>query len=314
MNYQHGARSKNDTTKMTPDARPDCHVCGKPLQIRGRLHNGEYRYRCNDYTHTPEFKEAQSKIRMDRPKKDITAMTDIDSRPRCKVCGRPMARSGMKAGTQQWRCRRNGIICSTFLASKDGPNPGAMELRRMAETMTLEQIAEATNSTLRSTSARLREYGIKAYKPPPANPPALKINLLERAYGSREAAVEYMRRTEISVAMVEHGVQEQMAVKWEKAYGTRFRRLCKKCGEDRAYDQMAARSNGQIQRICLECYVPSKNAGKGSVPHTGHAARVMSEYDAAYGVHFARQAWSGAQGINGFRFSMMGAGDEIAWQ
>lgn len=243
-----------------------------------------------------------------RPKRDITQMTP-DGRPYCHVCGRIMSRSGMKQGSQQWRCRKNGIICSTFLASKNGPNPGAMELRRMAETMTLEQIAEATNSTLRSTSARLREYGIKPYKPPPENPPALKINLLERVYGSRDAAVEYMRRTEISAAMLEHSVQEQMAVKWEKEYRARFMRNCKKCGKNHPYDGMAKRGSGQIQRICLGCYVPSKNAGKGSVPHTGHAARVMSEYEAGFGMHYARQAWSGAQGINNYRFA--GAGQ---WQ
>ena len=240
----------------------------------------------------------------ERPKHDITAMTDVDSRPRCKVCGRPMARSGMKQGSQQWRCRKNGVICSTFLAMKDSPLPGSIVLAEMAKTKTVEQIAEACNSTIRATSARLREYGIKAQKPAVVKKPW--VTQLDRLYPSREAIVEYIAATEIGDAMIAHSVQEQMCIRWEHHYGQRFMRLCKKCCRARPYDDMAMRMNGTIQRICSDCYVPGPNAGKSMKDKTGHAARLLTEYDMGFGMEYARQPWSDAQGINNYRFSMMG--------
>ena len=232
-----------------------------------------------------------------------------DNRPICKQCGRRMARSGMKQGSQQWRCRKNGVICSTFLATKDSPLPGSMVLGDMAKTMTVEQIAEACNATIRATSARLREYGIKPYRPPVE--PKRKTTKLDSLFDSREAIVAWIESTEIGEAMVAMSVQEQMAIKWEHHYGQRFRRTCKKCGEAKPYSSMAKRMNGLIQRICDSCYVPGPNAGKKMSDKTGHASRIMSEYDAGFGMRYARQPWSGAQGINGHRFTMMGAGDGI---
>jgi len=176
-------------------------------------------------------------------------------------------------------------------------------LAKLCETHTTAQIADMYGVFSKRARDWLHRSGLKA------QPDGRPQNLLriEQVLGSPEAAKAWIPEHSTQDAMEFFSIGEQVANRWERYYGVRFKRVCKGCNESLPYADMQVRAGGRIYQICKPCYALGRGFEKRQAEHQDK--RGKEETPDTMAMRFARSVWRKCEQINGYRFSMTGAGN-----